>query len=705
MGHWSNRFLPDIVSDVIAESYNVRLSNPEKGIIKFGNHGALSLRRNPDGSWVFYNFDGGEEKGDAVNFIMERKGLDVRGALQWLEANYGARAPAEERHVNGYAEHMSGIVYGDAPGPAPKPVPASPPSLTVVHDSAAPPPKKTLVGEWLYTDAEGNPTLRVRRSHYEDGSKTYSQAVPVNGKWVTPRQAKDAGHEVKNFPYRYAEWHNTPADAVIYITEGEKCADAIKTLGLYSSTNAGGASKWTDDLAAYFKGRNVVVMPDADEAGAKWRDAVVASLAPVVASLSVATIGTHREDKSLNDVEDWLREAGSVTAGELVAEIQKIMKPVPTGNAAPVGDQKFKLIPYEDIKPTLNGSWLVKTFIPRNGVGLIYGASGTYKSFIAVDLLTAIAANHSHWGEARIKNPGAIVYICAEGMGGIENRIIAARRKYNIEDGTHLPFYLVKTRPRLGVEQGDKDDLIKAIKTQVPEGTHVAAVIVDTLSQSLGGGEENGSGTQILLGALTDIATTFDCVTIAVHHVGKGDDKRARGHSSLEGNPDFQWFIEKQETLHTRITLAKMKDGESDLQFDVKLEKIELGLDEDGIPVTSLLVREIVDADATTTAPPVKLNDTEKSFMAYALRVMVDNPNAKQTVKADHDGPPLEGVSEEDVRNLWMKEQAGANGDAKDRDTASKAYRRVRKALIDKGVIRLASHGNQTFICKIRETR
>lgn len=694
MGHWANRFLPEIVSDITGMQRNDRLSSKDGNKVFFGTHGSLSLLKKPDGGYVFYNFDGGEEKGDAVNFVMHRKGLDVKAALQWLETTYGNRAPPGERQLNGYAE--PGIVWGEAT--ASKTVPDSD------QASSPPPPKKTLVGEWLYTDAQGNPTLRVRRSNYEGGGKTYSQAVPVNGKWVTPREAKDAGHQLKNFPYRYAEWHNADPFDVIFLTEGEKCADAIKKLGLYSSTNAGGASKWTDDLAPFFKDRNVIVMPDADEAGAKWRDAVVASLAPVCAKLHVATIGTHREDKALNDVEDWLNAAGDIGVDAFVAHVKTIMKPVPKPTTT-TPDQRFKLIPYEDIKPTLNGSWLVKTFIPRNGVGLIFGASGTYKSFIAVDLLTAIAANHSHWGEARIKNPGAIVYICAEGMGGIENRIIAARRKYKIEDGTHLPFYLIKTRPRLGVEDGDKNELINAIKAQVPEGTNIAAVIVDTLSQSLGGGEENGSGTQILLGALTDIATTFDCVTIAVHHVGKGDDKRARGHSSLEGNPDFQWFIEKQDTLHTRITLAKMKDGESDLQFDVKLEKIELGLDEDGIPVTSLLVREIVDADTTTSAPPVKLTGNPKYLIATMFNVANDNPNAKQLVKAKHDSPTIEGILEEDVRERWMVDRAGAHATTQERNTANKAYGRAKDWLINNGVICMGSKDGHDYLCKIRETQ
>lgn len=700
MGHWANRFLPEIIASAYGVNPNFIRSNAGKGNIRFHNKGSLSLQEKEGGHYVFYSFENPDFKGDAVNFVMAHYGLDMRGALQWLDKNYGHRAPAGERDLNGYAESMSGIVYGEA---ASKPVPASPPPLKVVPDSDAPTKEKKFVAAWHYHDAEGNKTLKVTRYAYADGTKDYRQMAFVDGKAVTPTEAKKAGRYV-NYPYDYHLWHNAPADAIIFLTEGEKCADIIKKLDLYSSTNAGGASKWTDDLAPFFKGRNVIVMPDADEAGAKWRDAVVKSLAPVCAKLHVATIGAPG-DKSLNDVADWISRRGSISTSEFMDEVRRVMTPVPTEEAAPVGDQRFKLVPFEEFKLTLNNEWLVKTFIPRVGVGLIFGASQTYKSFIAVDFLVAIASGQTHWGEALIKTHGAVVYICAEGGGGIQKRFLAAANKYGIKEADKLPLYVINERPRLGVESGDKEAIMQAIAAQVPDGTKVVAVVLDTLSQSLGGGEENGGGTQMVLGALTDISRVYDCAAIAIHHVGKGDDKSPRGHSSLNGNPDFKWFIEGGEDRTTTITLDKVKDGEDGIKFDVALSLVELGVDAEGAPVTTLIVKSIDDAASTSKTPPIKVTGNPRYLLNKMVDVVNDNPDMREFVTAKTGSPIIEGVEENAVRERWVLDRAGANPPKQSRDNENKAFDRAKSWLLNNGVICLAPKGEKTYLCKIRETQ
>lgn len=362
----------------------------------------------------------------------------------------------------------------------------------------------------------------------------------------------------------------------------------------------------------------------------------------------------------------------------------------------------FRLVPLKDIRPILDGSWLIKGFMPRVGTGLIYGASQTYKSFIAIDVLMAIAAQRNAWGEAKIKNPGAIVYVCAEGVGGIRNRISAARIKHQIPEDADLPFYLIEGRARLGVDQSDKEELLDSIRRQVPEGVKIAVVIVDTLSQSLGGGEENGSGTQIFLGHMTDISLAFDCVACAVHHVGKGDTETPRGHSSLEGNPDFQWLIKKVEKMHTRLTLKKMKDGKNDRSFDVHLEVVELGKDEDGDKVTSLVIKEITEAAEGVQTKSATISKSEAFFFEIMTRVMADHSSsdraARAQVKADFDGPSLEGVSEEMVRERYLRELA----DSKSPDAARKAFDRNRKALIEKFMLRRGEVEGRSYLCDIR---
>ncbi len=94
-----------------------------------------------------------------------------------------------------------------------------------------------------------------------------------------------------------------------------------------------------------------------------------------------------------------------------------------------------------------------------------------------------------------------------------------------------------------------------------------------------------------------------------MHHSGRSDDERTRGHSSLDGNPDFQWLVKKSQIqggMVSRVTLAKMKDGNRTIAFDVHLAVTELGLDEDGDPITTLVVDDITEASAEGYAEGIK---------------------------------------------------------------------------------------------------
>jgi hypothetical protein len=378
---------------------------------------------------------------------------------------------------------------------------------------------------------------------------------------------------------------------------------------------------------------------------------------------------------------------------EIIRPQDEVEKPVKKPIASP-----FPMIPLRDIRLPQGGAWLVKEMVPRTGVGIIFGASQTYKSFILLSLLMAIAAKQDRWGGALIKSHGAVVYICAEGGGGIRNRIMALRQQLGIGLDVDLPFYLIERRPRLGVDKGDTASLIAEIKRQLPEGMPVAAVAVDTLSQCLGGGEENGSGAQMFMANMTEIAQAFGCVSIAVHHTGRSDDERTRGHSSLDGNPDFQWLVKRSDqSMTSRVTLKKIKDGKHvDAAFDVRLAVADLGTDEDGDEITSLVVDEITEA-ATEGDPKGsnKLNPKQQAFMDLMDRVA--NDGHKQVTRFEIDGPMLDAVPNEMVRKLWIEERAlpdEKNAIA----NAERAYNRVRGELVDKGLIRIKGHGKEGMI-------
>ena len=94
-------------------------------------------------------------------------------------------------------------------------------------------------------------------------------------------------------------------------------------------------------------------------------------------------------------------------------------------------------------------------------------------------------------------------------------------------------------------------------------------IVIDTLAQTLGGGEENNTGMVNFVANATALAAHFKACVIAVHHVPLGDDERMRGHTSLHGGADAQLLTErKSDELTTTLMLKKLKDEEERFEAD-----------------------------------------------------------------------------------------------------------------------------------------
>jgi 5S rRNA maturation endonuclease (ribonuclease M5) len=109
--------------------------------------------------------------------------------------------------------------------------------------------------------------------------------------------------------------------SVVCVTEGEKDADAVTRLDLQSQdgkrvigVTSGGSESWDASLAGLLKDKHVVVLPDADEPGRKYRDAMTASFDAAGIAYRVVEFG----DGLGKDVSEFLADH---SAEELVERI------------------------------------------------------------------------------------------------------------------------------------------------------------------------------------------------------------------------------------------------------------------------------------------------------------------------------------------------------------------------------------------------
>src|SRR5262249_5276939 len=136
--------------------------------------------------------------------------------------------------------------------------------------------------------------------------KGFSQRRPDgNGGW------NNKLGDVRRIIYRLPEILKYP-NATVFVCEGEKDADRIASLNLCATTVASG--KWTSDCTKPLAGRDIIILQDNDDVGAKKALAAAQALHGVAKTIRVVLLP---DLKLGGDVSDWL-DADSENASKLV---------------------------------------------------------------------------------------------------------------------------------------------------------------------------------------------------------------------------------------------------------------------------------------------------------------------------------------------------------------------------------------------------
>lgn len=245
-------------------------------------------------------------------------------------------------------------------------------------------------------------------------------------------------------------------------------------------------------------------------------------------------------------------------------------------------DGKFPVIRQRDLKANTGAQWLIKGVLPRTKDPIIlFGASGAGKSFVALDLCAAIARGFD-WNGRRVAK-GRVLYIAAEGGAGIGKRLQAYCDHYQIDRDT-LDIDVITAAPNL-LEQDDVSELVKSLSAFGPYDF----VVIDTLAQVTPGANENaGEDMGPVLANIKAIQNATGATVAAVHHAGKDLTRGSRGWSGIKAAAEAQLEVVRDEVGNQRyVRIEKMKDGEDGAKFGFKLDVLQVGIDEDGDPITS----------------------------------------------------------------------------------------------------------------------
>ena len=421
-----------------------------------------------------------------------------------------------------------------------------------------------------YIGDHGVLVYQVVRTDFADGSKTFRQQRPDGkGGWI--KNLKD----VQRIPY------NLPAilhhkDRVVFVVEGEKAADRLNEIDILATTNNGGSGQWSDSHSEWLRDRQVVVIPDNDEVGVKHGAQVVNSLVGVAKNVKLLDLSDQLPHKG--DIVDWLDQGK--TKGQLFALVktaESVTQTMPDPGEIEVEKPSvFETMTLEQLQSMPPVQWLVDGFLTKTGFTVMYGPPGCGKTFCALDIAMCVATGRD-WHGRHVIN-GAVLYIAAEGVGGLGKRC-KAWREQNMPGGSDkVPFYVLPT----SVNMGDDAELQKLITTiyelQIEHNVVFSLIVVDTVARAMLGADENSASDMgKFVKACDRLKDEYGCALLAIHHSGKDASRGMRGSSALLGAVDTSVQATKSE-LTIKLFVDKQKDAEPPEDMYFTMNSVEVGV-------------------------------------------------------------------------------------------------------------------------------
>lgn len=500
------------------------------------------------------------------------------------------------------------------------------------------------MADLMPTNSSGNSKPRIVAGYdYRDESgNVVFQVVRFEPKGFRQRRPKPGGGwdwSVKGarvIPFRLPELLAKPAQPVV-VVEGEKDCDNLRQVGVLATCNAGGAGKWTAEHAAFLKGRQVIVLPDNDEAGRNHAQQVARSLHGMAASVRIIELP---DLPAKGDASDWLAAGGSKD------ELDRLIEsaPVWTNEGEPVPPTPLyapHLICMSDVEPA-DISWLWPDRIPLGRLTLLVGRPGDGKSFLTTYLAASVSRGRN-WIDGSACPRGSVVLCSAEDAPAdtIAPRLIAHdadRKRVHLLAG-------VKSREDDGKEVERVFTLadLPALRETLEQLSDCKLIVVDPIGSYLGGRADAHRDNEVraVLAPVCHLAAQYEAAVVVVAHTRKAvaanADDMAMGSRAFTGlaRSVLHLMIDPDDPTKRRRLLLPGKNNLTErppgLAFDIGPGEVE------DRPCVRWQEWEVtITADEAVNREPLHdcKNRTERDEAADWLRqILADGPRPAKEVR------------------------------------------------------------------------
>jgi hypothetical protein len=215
-------------------------------------------------------------------------------------------------------------------------------------------------GQWTYHDADGREVCIVNRWDRQGGGKDFLPvSLTAEGTWV-----------MKALPEPRPLYHlpDLAEAKLVVVTEGEKAADAARSLGFVATTCCGGCKAFHLTDWSPLAGKEVLLLPDADTPGEDYASGVASILLQLEPPARVRIVNLPGLPEG-GDVVEWIGSHGDAAEpAAMKAELERI--------ASKVGFVSQDAVHAEPDDRKDDGSITVPPERPRIDLGKLYGVLG-----------------------------------------------------------------------------------------------------------------------------------------------------------------------------------------------------------------------------------------------------------------------------------------------------------------------------------------
>ncbi|HET9111671.1 MAG TPA: AAA family ATPase [Ktedonobacterales bacterium] len=247
-------------------------------------------------------------------------------------------------------------------------------------------------------------------------------------------------------------------------------------------------------------------------------------------------------------------------------------------------------------------------------VSYLYGPSGRWKSFVALDWSLSIATGRPWMGRHVVE--GDVLYICSEGARGVGKRITAWKQRHGWTGPTRLRVMPV------AIDLANASQVSALPRRLEALDIEPRLIVFDTLAASNSGDEKEAVNANVVTAAARRLIRAHPgvCVLI-VHHTGY-DTTHMRGSTAFYSNADTVIRIEGGEANRRiepgePITIVSDKPKEGEPFRDITLTAdVETWASEDGAAIHSSLVMIPGEAAKAAKARDRELSPQRKAALA-----------------------------------------------------------------------------------------